>query len=187
VASRSGEREGEAGRIHFCFNPVAKGGKEVAMSDTTAESATRADTLVVACPSDVALNRVARAKLNDNPKCGKCGKALFQGKAVDLNAANFDRHALKGDLPVVIDFWAAWCGPCRTMSPNFEAAAAQLEPRVRMAKLDTEAEAPIAARYRIQGIPTMIMIRKGREIARVSGAMPATAIVQWVEQALSRL
>jgi thioredoxin 2 len=145
-----------------------------------------ADTLVVACPADGALNRVARAKLRDSPKCGKCGNPLFQGKAVDLTAADFGRHALKSDLPVVIDFWAAWCGPCRTMSPNFEAAAARLEPRVRMAKLDTEAERAIAARYGIQGIPTMIMLLKGREIARVSGAMPADAIVRWVEQALAR-
>lgn len=144
------------------------------------------ETLVVACPADGALNRVARDKLGAQPKCGKCGKPLFQGGTVDLTAANFGRHALKSDLPVVIDFWAAWCGPCRTMSPNFEAAAARLEPRVRMAKLDTEAEPAIAGRYGIQGIPTMVMLRKGREIARVSGAMPAAEIVRWVEQALLR-
>lgn len=149
-------------------------------------SETTATTLMIACPTDGALNRVPRARLDQNPQCGKCGKPLFQGKAVDLDAANFDRHALKSDVPVVIDFWAAWCGPCRTMTPNFEAAAARLEPRVRMAKLDTEAASAIAGRYAIQSIPTMIMIRKGREIARTSGAMPTAAIVQWVEQALAQ-
>ncbi|MDP3853864.1 thioredoxin TrxC [Phenylobacterium sp.] len=152
------------------------------MSDATAA----ADLLVVACPVDGSLNRVPRGKLDSGPKCGKCGALLFQGKAVDLTAATFERHALKSDLPLVIDFWAAWCGPCRMMSPNFEAAAAQLEPRVRMAKLDTEAEPAIAGRYNIRGIPSMIMIRKGREIARVSGAMPTPAIVQWVTQALAQ-
>lgn len=147
---------------------------------------TTADLLVVACPTDGSLNRVPRGKLGAGPKCGTCGAALFQGRAVDLTTGNFDRHALKSDLPVVIDFWAAWCGPCRMMSPNFEAAAAQLEPRVRMAKLDTEAEPAIAGRYNIRGIPSMIMIRKGREIARVSGAMPTSTIVQWVDDALAQ-
>ena len=158
------------------------------MAETIDRPGTEAgnDSLVVACPADGTLNRVARAKLGADPKCGKCGRPLFQGKPVDLDAASFDRHVLKSDLPVVIDFWAAWCGPCRMMGPNFEAAAARLEPRVRMAKLDTEAQRAIAARYGIQGIPTMIMLRKGREIARTSGAMPTSAIVQWVEQALPR-
>ena len=152
------------------------------MSDRVAE----AESLVIACPTDGALNRVLRDKLDRDPRCGKCGRPLFQGKPVDLDAGNFERHALKSDLPVVIDFWAAWCGPCRTMGPNFEAAAARLEPRVRMAKLDTEAQGPLAGRYGIQSIPTMIMLHKGREIARTSGALPTSAIVQWVERALAR-
>ena len=113
------------------------------------------DMLVIACPSDATLNRVPRARLGGDPKCGKCGQPLFHGKPVDLDAASFERHALKSDLPVVIDFWAEWCGPCRMMGPNFEAAAALLEPRVRLAKLDTEAEPAIAARYAIRGIPSM--------------------------------
>lgn len=143
-----------------------------------------AELLVVACPIDAALNRVPRTKLDRNPKCGKCHNPLFQGKAVELNAANFDSHALKSDLPVVIDFWAEWCGPCRMMTPNFEAAAAQLEPRVRLGKLDTEAEPAIAGRYGVRSIPSMVMIRKGQEIARTAGAMPTSAIVNWVEEAL---
>ena len=158
------------------------------MSDTIGDRprAEAAEMLVVACPSDASLNRLPHAKLDRNPKCGRCHNPLFQGKAVGLNAANFDSHALKSDLPMVIDFWAEWCGPCRMMTPNFEMAAPRLEPRVRLGKLDTEAEPAIARRYGIRGIPSMVMIRKGREVARTSGAMPTSAIVDWVEQALLR-
>jgi thioredoxin 2 len=142
------------------------------------------DILVVACPVDAALNRVPRERLGQAPKCGKCGNLLFQGKPVVLNAANFERHASKSDLPLLIDFWAAWCGPCRMMAPAFEEAAARLEPRMRLGKLDTEAEPAIAARYGIQGIPSLVLVAKGRELARISGAMPASAIISWAEQAL---
>ena len=156
------------------------------MPDTIGDrpAAAAAEMLVVACPTDASLNRVPRAKLDRNPKCGKCHKPLFQGKAVELNASNFDFHALKSDLPIVIDFWAEWCGPCRMMTPNFEKAVPLLEPRGRLGKLDTEAEPAIAGRYGIRGIPSMVMFRKGREVARTSGAMPTSAIVDWVEQAL---
>ena len=152
------------------------------IGDRSAEEAV--EMLVVACPTDASLNRVPRAKLDRNPKCGRCHNPLFQGKAVELSAASFDSHALKSDLPIVIDFWAEWCGPCRMMTPNFEMAVPRLEPRVRLGKLDTEAEPAIAQRYSIRGIPSMVMIRKGREVARTSGAMPTSAIVDWVEQAL---
>ncbi|WP_321164422.1 thioredoxin TrxC [Altererythrobacter sp. Root672] len=156
------------------------------MSDTSGSRPPpdAAGMLVVACPVDASLNRVPRAKLDRHPRCGRCLALLFEGKAVVLNAANFETHALKSDLPLVIDFWAEWCGPCRMMTPSFEAAARQLEPRVRLGKLDTEAEPALAERYGIRGIPSMVMLRKGREIARTSGAMPTSAIVAWVEQAL---
>lgn len=156
------------------------------MSDTIGDRppAAAAEMLVIACPTDASLNRVPRAKLDQKPKCGRCHNPLFQGKAVELNAANFDAHTLKSDVPIVIDFWAEWCGPCRMMTPNFEMAVPRLEPRVRLGKLDTEAQPAIAQRYGIRGIPSMVMIRKGREIARTSGAMPTSAIVDWVEQAL---
>jgi len=149
---------------------------------TTAEASV--DALTIACPADGALNRVPSDRLAQQPSCGKCGAPLFQGKPVTLTAANFERHAAKSDLPLLIDFWAAWCGPCRMMAPAFDEAAGRLEPGMRLGKLDTEAEPALAARYGIQGIPTMILIRKGREIARTSGAMPASAIVQWARGAL---
>lgn len=159
------------------------------MSDTIADAppAETIETLVITCPTDASLNRVPRAKLDPNPRCGKCGNLLFEGKAVELNAANFEKHATKGDLPLVIDFWAEWCGPCRMMTPNFEAAARRLEPRVRLGKLNTEAEPAIAQRYGIRSIPSMILVSKGREVARTSGAIPTSAIVDWVEQALRKM
>jgi thioredoxin 2 len=121
---------------------------------------------------------VPQGRLADNPKCGRCGAPLFQGRPATLTSANFDRHA-KAELPLLVDFRAAWCGPCRMMAPQFEAAARSLEPHVRLGKLDTEAEQQIAGRYGIRGIPTMILFRAGREIARTSGAMPAAQIAQW--------
>ncbi len=154
---------------------------------TGAPSQSDSSALTICCPTDASLNRVPLSRLGDGPKCGRCHSLLFQAKAVDLTRENFDKHALQSDLPLVIDLWAEWCGPCRMMSPNFEAAAAILEPRVRKAKLNTEHEPAIANRYGVQGIPTMIMILRGREVGRISGAMPTGSIVQWVEKQLRSL
>lgn len=136
----------------------------------------------VACPACATLNRVPRDKLGAGGKCGRCGAPLFQHKPVELTGRNVEAHAVKSDIPLVIDFWAAWCGPCRQMAPAFEAAASELEPFVRLAKLDTEAEQALANRFDVRSIPTLIVISHGRELARQSGALPARAIVDWVRR-----
>lgn len=134
----------------------------------------------VVCPACSAVNRVPQARLDNAPVCGKCKQVLFNSHPIELTADNFDRQITRNDIPVVVDFWAAWCGPCQMMAPHFARAAAQLEPGMRFAKLDTEAAQEIAGRYNIRSIPTLIVFRQGREIARQSGAMETRALTSWL-------
>ncbi|MEA2848526.1 MAG: thioredoxin 2 [Rhodospirillaceae bacterium] len=144
------------------------------------------DAVIVACPACNTLNRAPRDKLaaGASGKCGNCGAPLFGGHPVALNAQSFDTHASKSDIPLLVDFWAPWCGPCKAMAPQFEKAASTLEPQVRLAKVNTDDEQELAGRFRIQGIPTMILFQHGKEIARQSGALNAAGIESWVQQAL---
>jgi thioredoxin 2 len=135
------------------------------------------------CPACLALNRVPRERLADGPVCGKCRMSLRPHAPLALNQRSFDRYVGAGDLPVLVDFWAGWCAPCRMLAPVLEDVARRRSD-LRIAKLDTEAEQAIAARFAIRSIPTMVLVLRGREIARLSGAVSAAALMDWLDQAL---
>ena len=144
------------------------------------------DPLHIVCPHCHTTNRVRQADLGQAPDCGGCHKPLFVAHSLALTEPLFDRHVSRSQIPLLVDFWAPWCGPCRQMAPAFEQAAALLEPQLRLAKVDTEAVPNLGSRFAIRSIPTLALFHQGREIARQSGAMGRDDIVRWARAQLQR-
>jgi thioredoxin 2 len=143
---------------------------------------TMTDTLQVVCPRCGTTNRVPAARLESGGKCGRCHSPLFDGHPVSLDAAQFARHIANSDIPLLVDFWAAWCAPCKIMAPVFEQAAVQLQPHVRLVKIDTEQNRELSARLGIRSIPTLALYKGGRETARIAGAMDLKNLLAWTRQ-----
>ena len=134
----------------------------------------------IVCPQCLSVNRVAADRDAKQAKCGKCKKPLFDGHPHAVDEAAFDRHVMRNDIPVVVDFWAEWCGPCKMMAPVFEAVAAEMEPGLRFLKVDTEAEQALAARFQIRGIPMLMAFHKGTALAQRAGALDRSALRAWL-------
>jgi thioredoxin 2 len=135
---------------------------------------------IVVCPNCQSVNRIPSARLGDGPQCGKCKQGLFTGRPIALTDETFDKHLTRSELPLVVDFWAPWCGPCKMMAPFFERAAAELEPQIRFAKVNTDENPALSQRYQISSIPTTAVFKGGREVARQPGAMNLQQLLQWI-------
>jgi thioredoxin 2 len=142
------------------------------------------DPIHVVCGHCNSVVRLPAERVGEAPRCPKCHNALFEGKPINLTEASFDQHIERNDLPVVVDFWAPWCGPCIAMAPHFETAARELGSKIRFAKLNTQDEPSPANRFNIRGIPTMIVFRGGKEIARQAGAMDSGRLTRWLGSTL---
>ena len=143
--------------------------------------------LIIACPTCNKLNRVPEEKLNANGTCGSCKAPLFNQAPVNLTQTSFSSHIVKSELPILVDFWAPWCGPCKMMAPVLAEAAGSFEPGVRIGKVNTEEEQMLGGQFNIRSIPTLVLFHKGKEIDRVSGAMNLQQLDQWTKQALGKL
>jgi len=142
----------------------------------------------VVCPHCFARNRVPETRLEDSPHCGKCHEPLFTGEPVPVSdATGFSRMIASNDIPVVVDFWAPWCAPCKTFAPVFAQAARSLEPGIRFVKVDTESNREVASRYRIQSIPTLAIFKNGAEMTRRAGAMPLATLREWLESSIGTI
>jgi thioredoxin 2 len=139
------------------------------------------DPLIIPCPHCHGLNRIPAARLGDAPRCGRCKGAVLPGQPFAVDGAGFAAQ-LRGDLPLLLDVWADWCGPCKAFAPVFDQAARQLSGRVRLAKLDSEAEPQLAGQLGIRSIPSLILFKDGREVARQSGAMALPQLLAWLRQ-----
>lgn len=142
------------------------------------------EALHIICPDCAAVNRIPTARLSQHPKCGKCHQPLFNGHPVELSGEIFQKYITRNDIPVLVDFWAPWCGPCKTMAPAFAQASSQLEPRVRLTKVNTETDQALAEKFAIRNIPTLVLFQNGNEVARQAGAMEAADIIRWVQRHL---